>query len=166
MFGATFGTGSMVYFDRTTTVWCTFWMRGHLKCHVLCICYVPCYWQLPVLVFSSLPNIFRESLIRYLMPFLAFIGRTFAVWLRRLIVTQLPFHRSCWRTSSPHVRSTVLLLFGPGSSSIYPQVICYSSVSVRPSGVRQTSQISILHFSLTNWIFTSSFSMKYTPFYW
>ena len=125
-------------------------MRGHLKCHVLCICYVPCYWQLPVLVFSSLPNIFRESLIRYLMPFLAFIGRTFAVWLRRLIVTQLPFHRSCWRTSSPHVRSTVLLLFGPGSSSIYPQVICYSSVSVRPSGVRQTSQISILHFSLTN----------------
>ena len=81
-------------------------MRGHLKCHVLCICYVPCYWQLPVLVFSSLPNIFRESLIRYLMPFLAFIGRTFAVWLRRLIVIQLPFHRSCWRTSSPHFRST------------------------------------------------------------
>ena len=64
------------------------------------------------------------------MPFLAFIGRTFAVWLRRLIVTQLPFRHSCWRTSSPRFRSTVLLLFGPGSSSIYPQVICYSSVSV------------------------------------
>ena len=56
------------------------------------------------------------------MPFLAFIGRTFAVWLRMLIFTQLPFHRS--------FRSTVLLLFGPESSSIYPQVICYSSVSV------------------------------------
>ena len=59
-----------------------------------------------------------------------FIGRTFAVWLRRLIVIQLPFHRSCWRTSSPHFRSTVLFLFGPGSSSVYPQVICDSSVPV------------------------------------
>ena len=71
------------------------------------------------------------------MPFLAFISSTFAVWLWRLIVTQLPFCYSCWRTSSPRFRSTVLLLFGPGSSSIYPQVLCYSSVPVPvflPSG--------------------------------
>ena len=51
------------------------------------------------------------------MPFLAFIGRTFAIWLWRLIIIQLPFHRSCWRTSSPHFRSTVLFVFGPGSAA-------------------------------------------------
>ena len=80
--------------------------------------------------FSFSAQLFLESLIRWLMPFLTFIGRTFPAWLWRLIVTQLPFHRSCWRTSSPHFRRTVLFLFGSGSSSIYPQVICYSSVPV------------------------------------
>ena len=64
------------------------------------------------------------------MPFLAFIGRTYTVWPERLVLIHLPFHCSCCRTSSPHFRSTVLFLFGSGSSSMYPQVISYSSVPV------------------------------------
>ena len=64
------------------------------------------------------------------MPFLAFIGGTFTVWPERLVLIHLSFHCSCCRTSSPHLRSTVLFLFGSGSSSIYPQVISYSSVPV------------------------------------
>ena len=65
MSGAISGAGSMFCFARTTIVWSTSCFLGLPKYHPSCICYVPCYWQLPVIVSHSLPNIFQESLNKF-----------------------------------------------------------------------------------------------------
>ena len=61
MSGALSGAYSMFCFARTTTAWSTSSMLGLPKYHdVSCFFYVPCYWQPPVIVSHSLPNISQE----------------------------------------------------------------------------------------------------------
>ena len=119
-----------VLFCSNNDSWSTSHFLGLPKYHPSCICYVPCYLQLPPIV--SLPNIilFQESLIQLVTLFPAFIARIFILWSPKLILIPPLFHHSCWRTSSLHFRSTVLFLFGSGPSSIYSQILCYSSVPV------------------------------------
>ena len=130
MSGAISGTGSMFCFAQTTIVWSTSHFLALPKYHPSCICYVPCYLQLPPIV--SLPNIIllQESLIQLVTLFPAFIARIFILWSQKLILIPPLFHHSCWRTSSLHFRSPVLFLFGSGPSSIYSQILRYSSVPV------------------------------------
>ena len=51
--GAISGAGSMFCFARTTVVWSTSCFPGLPKYHALCICYVPCYRHLLVIVSHS-----------------------------------------------------------------------------------------------------------------
>ena len=124
------GAGSMFCFARTIIVWSTSCFLRLPKYHPSCICYVPCYWQPPVIVSLSLPNMFQESLTQLLTLFPAFIGRIFTIWLQKHILIPPLVHHSCWRTSSLHFRSTVLFLFDSGPSSIYLQILRYTSVPV------------------------------------
>lgn len=59
--------------------------------------------------------------------FLTFIGRIFTAWPQKSILFQPPFPHSCSRTSSLHLRSTVLFLSGPGHSSFHSQIVCFRS---------------------------------------
>ena len=134
-FGAPSGAGSMFCFAQTTTAWSTSSMLGLPKYHVFCFCYVLCYWQPPVIVSQELP-------IRLLMLFPALIGRISTVWLQKLILIPPRFHHSCCRTSSHHFRSAALFLFGPGSSSIYSQIL-QLSLSLSPSAVSWVGSICL-----------------------